>query len=312
MRARLLSASILTFVLVAIAMVYRGPRGTGLPAFVSPEVAMALGHAEATAYARRELPPSKRSHQLPNGESTVLTLDAIDALREARQAVVRLAVTHRLGDSSRTSHGSGVLVEAGRFVLTAGHVVADVADPAAAEITVYLPQPLRSGRSDAEFSARVVEWRHGDDAQGVMQDWALLEVVAPMVDMPSATIATAASSSLRFCYGFPTQLGLDGEGHVVPWQPSRCLEPLLTIVEPSTNDPTNVRMPLFTPLAGCLSHAGQSGGPVFDANGSVVHVISGNNTWWHGAQHQHWIRAASLDAAIAALARLRKGRGEPR
>ena len=61
MRASLLSASVLTFVLVAIAMVYSGPRGTGLPAFVSPEVAMALGHAEATAYARRELPPSKRS-----------------------------------------------------------------------------------------------------------------------------------------------------------------------------------------------------------------------------------------------------------
>ena len=239
-------------------------------------------------------------------------MDAIDALREARQAVVRLAVTHRLGDSSRTSHGSGVLVEAGRFVLTTGHVVADVADPTAAEITVYLPRALRSGRSDAELSARVVDWRHGDDAQGVIHDWALLEVVAPMDDMPSATIATAASSSLRFYYGFPTQLGLDGEGHVVPWQPSRCLEPLLTIVEPTTNDPANVRMPLFTPLAGCLTHGGQSGGPVFDANGSVVHEISGNNTWWHGAQHQHWIRAASLDAAIAALARLRKGRGEPR
>ena len=312
MRASLLSAAILTFVLVAIAMVCSGPRHTGLPAFVSPEVAMALGHAEATAYARRELPPSKRSHLLPNGENTVLTLDAIDALREARQAVVRLAVTHRLGDSSRTSHGSGVLVEAGRFVLTAGHVVADVADPTAAEITLYLPRPLRSGSSDAELSARVVDWRHGEDAQGVIQDWALLEVVAPMDDMPSATIATAASSSLRFCYGFPTRLGLDGEGHVVPWQPSRCLEPLLTIVEPSTIDPANVRMPLFTPLAGCLSHGGQSGGPVFDANGSVVHVISGNSTWWHGAQHQHWIRAASLDAAIAALARLRKGRGEPR
>lgn len=55
-------------------------------------------------------------------------------------------------------------------------------DPAAAEITVYLPQPLRSGRSDAEFSARVVDWRHGDDAQGGMQDWALLEVLAPMYD----------------------------------------------------------------------------------------------------------------------------------
>ena len=200
-------------------------------------------------------------------------------------------------------HVQATLVEAGRFALTAGHVLAEAPDPAAAEITLYLPRPRQAERRDMEFKARVVDWRCGNDEQGVPQDWALLEVVSPMDHMPSATVAKAPGSTALFCYGFPTQFGLDEYGDVVKWLPSRCLAPLLTIVEPADGDPVGARMPLCTPLAGCLSHGGQSGGPMFDANGAVVHLIAGNNTWWNEGQHEHWIRAVPLDAAIAAMGR---------
>lgn len=303
MSGRLLAAAVLMAAIVAIAMVYAGERRAALPPFVSPEVAMALGHAEATAYARRELPPRKRVHTLTTGDVIEREADAIEALEDAREAVIRIAITHKNGDVSRTSHGSGVLVEAGRFVLTVGHVVADVPDPAAAEIKLFLPRPRVADPRDMEFDARLVDWRCGNDDQDVPQDWALLEVVSPMDHMPSASVAATPGSRVLFCYGFPAQLGLDAKGDVISWLWSRCLAPLLTIVEPATSDPIRVRTPLFTPLAGCLTHGGQSGGPMFDANGAVVYLISGNNTWWNEGQHQHWVRGASLDAAIAAMKR---------
>lgn len=65
-------------------------------------------------------------------------------------------------------------------------------------------------------------------------------------------------------------------------------------------------MPLFTPLAGCVTHGGQSGGPVFDATGAVTHLISGNNTSWGEGGHAHFVRAAPLAAALQALAVARK------
>lgn len=306
MNPRLLAALILSIAIAAIAFAYGGERAAPVPSFVSPEVLISLGHAQATTYALCELPPVKRSHTYPHGAVQELEVDVLRGLEDARAAVVRLALSHDEGGVSHTSNGSGVLVEGGRFVLTAGHVVGDVPDPANADIRAYLPQPRLAEGRDLEFEARVVDWRYGNDDQGVPQDWALLEVIGPRDGMPSVPIAAEACSTVLFCYGFPTQLGVDARGRAVLWTQSRCLAPVLTVVEPSAADPMGIRMPLFEPLAGSLTYGGQSGGPLFDASGAVVNVISGNNTWWKDGQHTHRIRAASLDAARAALELARK------
>lgn len=277
------------------------------PDFVTPEVCMAIGHAQATAYATQHHPTIARSHVLPSGEVLERRLTVLDALAEARAAVVRLAVTHESAGASRTSHGSGVLVEGGRFVLTAGHTIAEAKEPRAAEIRILLPRAAHeSDRPDREFSARLVDWRDGADDQGVMQDWALLEVISPYDLMPFTRTAAAASSAMLFCYGFPAQLGIDAHGVAVPWQSQRRLEPVLTVVSPLGEDPVGAGMPLFKPLAGCLPHGGQSGGPVFDASGAVVYLIAGNNTWYNGGTHTHFLRPTPLDAALAALAAARR------
>lgn len=284
-----------------------GERSAPVPDFVSPEVCTTLGHAQATAYATQHLPQVTQSHTLPSGAVLERQRTVLEALAAAREAVVRLAVTYDREGATRTSHGSGVLVEGGRFVLTAGHALADMNDPNTADLRFYVPRPAHeSDRPDLECTARLVAWRYGRDEQGLMQDWALLEVVSPPEGMPHVRTATAGTSAVLFCYGFPAQLGIDAHGKTVPWQAQRRLEPVLTVVSPLREDPVGAGMPLCRPLAGCLSAGGQSGGPVFDAHGALVYLIAGNNSWWNDGRHTHFIRVAPLDAALAALAAVRK------
>lgn len=264
---------------------------------------MSLAHAEATAYVANHHQPVTMRRTMPDGSVLVLEIPVLDAIADARAAVVRLAVTYVQDGASYTTNGSGTLVESGRFVLTAGHNLAPAPDLATADIRIHLPREVHDPQQhDREFVARVVDWRYGKDDRDVAQDWGLLAVVSPNDHMPSARTASAPSSTMLFCYGFPQQIGIDADGSAVPWTPDRRLEPVLVVVQSAASDPIGVGMPLFTPLAGCLPYGGMSGGPVLDASGAVTHILSGSNTWWGKSAPTHFVRGASIDAALVALA----------
>jgi len=123
-------------------------------------------------------------------------------------------------------------------VLTAGHTLAGIAEPGTADLRFYVPPAVHeSVRPDREFTARLVEWRYGVGDPGLMQEWALLEVVSPHDGMPYARTATARSSAMLFCYGFPAQISTTRTGVAVPWQVQRRLEPVLKVVSPLREDP---------------------------------------------------------------------------
>lgn len=183
---------------------------------------------------------------------------------------------------------SGVLVNGGRRVVTAGHGIGAVGE-AAVDMSVV----LSDGR---EIPARVVSRSAIDSSE---QDWAVLELTGPLpANMASVHVGSARPGGLAFILGYPERVGLGADGHAAASLASQAmaLDPLLFVarVPPSAE-------PSFEPLAGAVPLSGASGSPVFDERGALVGVLVaiGRLAYPDGVRHVYRVSlSGDFEAAL--------------
>ena len=225
-----------------------------------------------------------------------LALRYLNALEPAARGEFELAALapacvqvscERDGGRSMT-FSTGVLVNGGRQIVTAGHGVGAVGD-AADEVFVI----LGDGR---KIAARVM---HRSDMASKEQDWAVLEFKTPVpTSLVSVPVGAARPGALAFIMGYPerTGIGSDGQATSALTSEPRALGPLLFVA----------RVPLSTgseldPVAGALPLSGASGSPVFDEHGALVGVLVavGRLAYPDGLRHVYRVSlSAEFKAAI--------------
>src|SRR5689334_1123062 len=209
---------------------------------------------------------------------------ALRTVEAARRAVVRFVVSWESGNGSGRSwtRGSGVLVNGGRHVLTAGHILE--VEETATDLTYSAI--LTDGRI---LRGRVpgVQGGKGGAPNG---DWGLIELEgAPTAGLPSLDFGSAAEGATVVLLAYSGGRGLDARGGV-------------SLVDEATRVPVDhgAVLPRRTPLrplafVGSLVHAesgradvvagaqtagGSSGGAVIDLQSRLVGV---NKAGWYSA-----------------------------
>lgn len=179
----------------------------------------------------------------------------------ARAACVRVEVrTHAGADRYQSLAASGVLIEDGRRVLTAGHAIR--LGPTSEVLVTLLDGTIRSAR----VTDQTYEIYGGAD-----RDWAVLEIVGPAVTrFPSAPIASPGTDDLALIVGYPDQIGVDAAGRLAfdPAEGGTYLAPLVTVAQVQTARPLKL-----LPRAGAIPTSGMSGAPVFDERGRLVGIF---------------------------------------
>jgi S1-C subfamily serine protease len=188
--------------------------------------------------------------------------DLASIFERAKQTCVRVEV--RIGedeDRYQSLSASGVLIDDGRRVLTAGHVVESAE---AGEVLIHL---LDGATRRARIGGSRYEVYGGAD-----QDWAVLEIAGPRVDsFPHAELAAPRLGELSIVLGYPDQIGLDSRGRVSfgSGSPGQFLAPLATMAVVDRERPLRL-----APTAGAVPTSGMSGAPVFDSQGRVIGIFA--------------------------------------
>jgi len=187
-------------------------------------------------------------------------LDAI--IRRSGQACVRVEIRFGREESGyRSVVGSGVLLDGGRRVLTAGHTMAGV--------TNY--EAIVTRTTGESRWARVIDQEY-ELYGGATRDWALLEILGPDFDsVPLVELGEIRDGGLAIILGYPDEIGINVEGRVAFGQGSEGerLQPLVTLGTVQRGD----RLTLL-PRAGFVPTPGMSGAPVFDAEGRLLGVFT--------------------------------------
>ena len=190
-------------------------------------------------------------------------------LRLARRAIVRVSfVIRRQGKSTVTEQASGVLVDGGRRVLTAGHLGAS-------------GPPLESWimTSDGRRVSVRPAGREYDAFADSNRDWAILEVDLPEVDLPegdlpegetlpSVDLGVARKGDLVVVAGYPARLGVNRDGNVAYITDVDAIEPLVTLARVEVASPLKL-----IPEAGAVPLGGMSGAPILAIGGGVVGIF---------------------------------------
>lgn len=194
-----------------------------------------------------------------------------EVVARAEAACVRVELTTAWAPGHvETVHSSGVLVEGGRHVLTAGHLL----DPAGEGDLVVR---LVTGR---KLAARVVDWEPPEPAQSA-GDWTLLEVQGISgLEAGGVDIGSVSLGDLVLCLGYPGQVGLDSNGDVALDGPgdSEFLAPIVTVACIDGLAPLRL-----TPVAGAVPVGGMSGAPVLDLAGRLVGLFVSVTTTARGS-----------------------------
>ena len=203
---------------------------------------------------------------------------AVERVLAARTAVVRFRAEARSTDPPGRIRdtGSGVLVNGGRHILVANHVLRAV-----------------DGHADPEFTAVTVE---GDPIRGKYPavrggvdgapegDWALVELEgSPPEGCASLRLAAAEPGATVVLLGYSGSLGLHPDGQVYPTRglDEATLLPLAFVGTADEKGSSEFRL-----VAGMRPAGGSSGGAIVDLKGNLVGVMVSTRDEW-SASHAY-------------------------
>jgi S1-C subfamily serine protease len=176
---------------------------------------------------------------------------------------------------------SGVMIESGRLLLTAGH---SFVGRSGYEILVTL-------HNGEQRRAHLVAHRYDVEAEAG-EDWAILEMLGPPLhSLPEVRLEAAHAGDLAFILGYPDQIGVDADGAVAHASVAQdgYLEPLETLGIVDRLEPL-----ILTPWAGSIPIGGMSGGPVFNGSGGLVGIFVSVRKTAGAAGMRYSYRAASV------------------
>ncbi|NQV14666.1 trypsin-like peptidase domain-containing protein [bacterium] len=157
---------------------------------------------------------------------------------------------------------SGVFIENGRFILTAGHGF-DLEDATLQKVSARLV-------SGHELLLEVVQ-QYFDDKVHPSKDWAILQPVVPYLANGLGPASEKSASNDVLIIGFPGGLGHDNTGGVVHVREVERggVYPLAVICDRLLMNPHILR-----PVAGAIPIRGMSGAPVINAGGDIIGLFS--------------------------------------
>ncbi len=211
----------------------------------------------------------------------------------AEASVVRIRLNYnRRGRLWSTDHGSGFILNGGRHVATAGHVVDRIDTRDDCDIEVALPG---GGLVSAHVVAPLPVGASGGD-----KDWALLELDHAVSG--GLRVSAWPRDARVVILGFPEQIGRLRGGRFVADAISTGT-PLLPTLHLGELDTYFVRSETaVTVQHGAMPMGGISGGPVVDARGNVVAIDTGTRrTRSHDGTSRSYILVHPVTDLIDAL-----------